>query len=260
MSHTIIVLNSGVTLMNKFAVSFALAALALTAPASASIAITSSPATLTSAMEGWSFTRNYAGYVNETAITGLTGQITFTLQDVSDDFKTWTFLASVTNTSSAPVGSRLSGFGFQVDPNVSGATAAAGGDFTNVGFNKNFNQLNPNLELCFSDGNGSCPNGGGGLLNGQTGSQTFSLLFGSAPINNTITLDQFAMRFQSISGVPRCGDSTDCSSGVGIGTGGGPVDPFGVPEPSSWAMLIAGFGLVGAAARRRNHRSLTVAA
>lgn len=31
-------------------------------------------------------------------------------------------------------------------------------------------------------------------------------------------------------------------------------DPLGgVPEPSSWAMLIAGFGLVGAAARRRRH-------
>jgi hypothetical protein len=27
-----------------------------------------------------------------------------------------------------------------------------------------------------------------------------------------------------------------------------------VPEPGSWAMLIAGFGLVGAAARRRRHR------
>jgi hypothetical protein len=32
----------------------------------------------------------------------------------------------------------------------------------------------------------------------------------------------------------------------------------GVPEPSSWAMLIAGFGLVGAA--RRGRRGLTVAA
>ncbi len=32
----------------------------------------------------------------------------------------------------------------------------------------------------------------------------------------------------------------------------------GVPEPSSWAMLIAGFGLVGAARRRR--RDITVAA
>jgi hypothetical protein len=29
------------------------------------------------------------------------------------------------------------------------------------------------------------------------------------------------------------------------------TDPGGVPEPASWAMLIAGFGLVGGAARRR---------
>lgn len=31
----------------------------------------------------------------------------------------------------------------------------------------------------------------------------------------------------------------------------------GVPEPASWAMLIAGFGLVGAAARRRRVRTVT---
>lgn len=29
----------------------------------------------------------------------------------------------------------------------------------------------------------------------------------------------------------------------------------GVPEPASWAMMIAGFGLVGSAARRREPRS-----
>jgi hypothetical protein len=29
------------------------------------------------------------------------------------------------------------------------------------------------------------------------------------------------------------------------------VAPFGVPEPASWAMLIAGFGVVGGVARRR---------
>ena len=31
----------------------------------------------------------------------------------------------------------------------------------------------------------------------------------------------------------------------------GPLGPGAVPEPASWAMLIAGFGLVGAMARRR---------
>ncbi|WP_235927658.1 PEPxxWA-CTERM sorting domain-containing protein [Sandarakinorhabdus rubra] len=34
-------------------------------------------------------------------------------------------------------------------------------------------------------------------------------------------------------------------------TVGGGFNPEGIPEPSSWAMLIAGFGLVGAARRRR---------
>ncbi len=37
---------------------------------------------------------------------------------------------------------------------------------------------------------------------------------------------------------------------AGVFVDGNPVNP-GVPEPSSWAMLIAGFGLVGAASRRR---------
>ncbi len=36
--------------------------------------------------------------------------------------------------------------------------------------------------------------------------------------------------------------------------------PGGVPEPASWAMLIAGFGLVGAVARRRRGCSATTAA
>jgi hypothetical protein len=53
-------------------------------------------------------------------------------------------------------------------------------------------------------------------------------------------------------------DGTDKFSGIRFGgnyillaatADGGAVG--GVPEPASWAMLIAGFGLVGAAARRR---------
>ncbi len=30
-----------------------------------------------------------------------------------------------------------------------------------------------------------------------------------------------------------------------------PIDPGGVPEPATWAMMLAGFGLIGAAMRRR---------
>jgi hypothetical protein len=39
-----------------------------------------------------------------------------------------------------------------------------------------------------------------------------------------------------------------------------PAAPGGVPEPASWAMLIAGFGMVGAARRHRRRRSVAVAA
>ena len=51
------------------------------------------------------------------------------------------------------------------------------------------------------------------------------------------------------------------NAGVNLGTyGGGNIGLAGaVPEPATWAMLIAGFGLVGAAARRRRRRE-TVAA
>jgi hypothetical protein len=60
-------------------------------------------------------------------------------------------------------------------------------------------------------------------------------------------------------------DPASCSDCVAVFgyTGGSPVAQLainvgGVPEPTSWAMLITGFGLVGAAARRR--RNLVVAA
>jgi hypothetical protein len=38
-----------------------------------------------------------------------------------------------------------------------------------------------------------------------------------------------------------------------MGTNDGGFNPGGdpIPEPSSWAMLIAGFGLIGAMARRQ---------
>lgn len=36
--------------------------------------------------------------------------------------------------------------------------------------------------------------------------------------------------------------------------------PFGVPEPAAWAMMLGGFGLVGAAVRRRRHAMSIVTA
>jgi hypothetical protein len=57
-------------------------------------------------------------------------------------------------------------------------------------------------------------------------------------------------------GVSNFGD-TSLDTGLaftGALVDGNPVDP--VPEPATWAMLIAGFGLVGAAARRRRNAAV----
>jgi PEP-CTERM motif len=41
------------------------------------------------------------------------------------------------------------------------------------------------------------------------------------------------------------------AAGLGLDSTGGPTTPGAVPEPATWAMMIAGFGLVGGAMRRR---------
>ena len=47
------------------------------------------------------------------------------------------------------------------------------------------------------------------------------------------------------------GGNNGGGGGGGGNSGGGGGNPGVVPEPASWAMLIAGFGLVGGMARRR---------
>jgi len=55
-----------------------------------------------------------------------------------------------------------------------------------------------------------------------------------------------------ISALPPSGDP-------GQGSGSGGPETAGVPEPASWAMLVAGFGLAGSALRRRRTPSARIA-
>jgi hypothetical protein len=48
-------------------------------------------------------------------------------------------------------------------------------------------------------------------------------------------------------------------SGDTVGTYGVTVTPMGVPEPAAWAMMIAGFGLVGASLRRARETEMCAA-
>ncbi len=78
-------------------------------------------------------------------------------------------------------------------------------------------------------------------------SGVFKLPFQTASINYLSTGGPTAISF-TISSSTAVGFNDPLIDGVSFalaGPGGG------VPEPASWAMLIAGFGLVGAAARRR---------
>ena len=51
------------------------------------------------------------------------------------------------------------------------------------------------------------------------------------------------------------GDRTNNFGGVSLN-----IERLAVPEPATWGLMIAGFGLVGAAMRRSSRRSVTVAA
>jgi len=59
---------------------------------------------------------------------------------------------------------------------------------------------------------------------------------------------------ESLAPVPTCAIRRGGKSGPTLfrGIWDFAASSAGIPEPASWAMLIAGFGLVGSALRRRN--------
>jgi hypothetical protein len=196
----------------------------------------------------------------------------------------WTIGAKIVNTSTSPMTSaRISAVGFST-----AAADAAGdnpaflavsnpsvtGSMFNVILNNNSaGGLNiPNVagsngpQLCLktgTQGNGCTGGGGAGLQMGSganlgsasnpfpSTSSQFVLNFTGPTARTAITLHNLVLRFQSLGGTGQspAGNGSfgnDGGSGVGIVTS---VDI--VPEPSSWAMLITGFGLIGATLRRR---------
>ncbi|WP_197042006.1 cistern family PEP-CTERM protein [Sandarakinorhabdus oryzae] len=214
-------------------------------PAAAVVPLVNSPITVTSADVGKSFTYLYNGIVNEQNQAGLQAAITFTLTSVVG--KTWNFSAAIDNTLSvAPVGGRISSFGFDGNPEIIGATPISG-PFGKAVINAGFPQIGgqTTIDFCLTANNNCSGGGGGGVVNGSTATQEFALSFA----NNitSVVFNHFIVRYQSVTG------SGFGNSGIGMGSNDGGFDPGGdpVPEPSSWAMLIAGFGLIGAVARRR---------
>ena len=191
----------------------------------------------------------------------------------------WNFSYNLANTSTAA--SRISAIGWDISTDflsvvgVSGVfDTAASGQMSSLG----------SLDLCLKNAGGSnnCSGGGGGgLTMGQSGSGAFSLTFldhvttfitvqtpkynnkgkligytetqvpqvTSVAAPTSVAFNNFGMHLQGLdSGISTIAVPGDKPRDIG-GIGGDIHDA--VPEPTIWAMMIMGFGAVGATLRRR---------
>ncbi len=219
----------------------ALATISVSAPAAAE------PILLSSTDIGSSFTLDFNGFTGDGTVAGLLGTALLTLTGTTAD--SYTFDYSVSNISTDPIlTSRISGFGFNTDPNISRASST--GTFTKVGTYSNAPNIGT-VDVCFKSGGGNnCAGGGGGGVNmGQTGTGSLTLNF-AAPLTS-LALNDFFVRYQSITG------AGTVSSAVGTGTvtssssGGTQVPEPGVVGLFALGVLGLGIGL----GRRQNRKT-----
>ena len=202
------------------------------------------------ATAGDSSTIDFTGFVDGSLDLDLDADLTLTLISVTGSTD-YNFSYSLENNSSGDdLLSRLTAFGFNVDPNFDDATVSGEFDQWASG---NVPENLDDVEFCASDNTNNCSGGGsGGVFVGETGTGLLTLSFLVAPVGG-IDLTNFYVRYQSLAnGGSGAGNGTPCTD---CGGGGGNE----VPEPATWAMMIMGFGGVGAMMRRRR-RLLSVPA
>ncbi len=196
-----------------------------------------------------SFVVDYNGFHPDASnvIPGLTAQVTysnFVFTNVSGATQVQ-FDFSVHNNST--ITSRVSGLGFNSNPNVnvSTSTVSGGPDFFNNVNSGNYPNAIGNVDFCFINGSGnSCAGGGGtGILDGQTEAGTAVLKFSS--LFTTLTFDNFYVRYQSLNycATPGCTNPVTSAAGTAVST---------VPEPRLILFLSAGvIGVLATRFRRR---------
>jgi hypothetical protein len=187
------------------------------------------------------FQVNFDGSVEKTDVDGLSGRALFTLNDWGletiggNDYTVASFTVDLTNTSTAPITSRISRLGFDTDPNIDKAASSVTGTFNEISTDKNIKFPNGvgNLEVCLTpDSTGSCTGGSGGVTTGNTGTFNLKLAFADTSLTS-FNFSNFHLRYQSINGTP-LGTS---------GTGDGEIvvssSSTDVPEP----LTILGTGM-----------------
>lgn len=201
----------------------------------ASLALSASPVmadavTFDSSNIGQAYTLNFNGFSDGTTIDGLTSSATFTLTGISGN--DYTFDYSLTNTTSNPVDSRVSGFAFNTNPDISGASSTGAFSYTTLG--GNYPNGIGSVDVCFKDAStGSCAGGGsGGLFDGQSGTGSLTLSFAD-PLSS-LTLSDFYVRYQSISGAGNVTSATGEGTLTSTSTSSGGTS---VPEPGMLGML-----------------------
>jgi hypothetical protein len=217
--------------------SFLAAATAFAALIAATPAL-ADPITLDAGDVGTSFTLNYNGFADGTVIDGLGASTTFTLTGVTGS--TYTFDYAVANTSGSGVDSRVSSFAFDTNPDI--ATASSTGDYNFTVLDSNYPNGIGNVDVCFKGGaSNSCAGNSGGVFAGDTGTGSLTLGF-SQPISS-LTLDNFFVRYQSITGA---GNVTSASGAVTSSSTSG-----GTPVPEPEMLVLFGLGAAAMAFRRR---------
>ena len=181
-----------------------------------------------------------------TLIDGLSASMTLLLDSMLTDegITTWVFSVTLENTSSGAgvntgIDANITALGFNTSDTILTSDAGdvyfvetyADGNFPNIGI----------LDMCITGANGSCTGGQGGIAEGNF--ETFTLTLTTDALD-VLILSDFGLRYQGITGGIYDGDS-----GIGLVTE--------IPEPATWLMMIIGFGIVSASARRsKRHTSV----